>query len=79
MSNTLKSYEPSNPAEATTRMRSLRTQGFVCPLCRRTSKWRYYYAETSEIDNGSRCTIHEMVPIPGPDWEPESERVGQLY
>lgn len=79
MSNSLKSYEPSDPATATKSMRSLRAQGFVCPLCRRTSKWGYYYAEQSATDNGSRCTMHELVPIPGPDWEPDHEKVVQLY
>jgi hypothetical protein len=79
VSNTMRGYEPSDPASATKAMRNIRATGMKCPLCRRTPKWKYYYAETSAQDDGTRCTLHEIVPIPGPEWEPDHEKVGQLY
>lgn len=80
MTNSMREYVPSNPGAAANAMRNLRGMGMICPLCRRVGKWRYYYYEpTSQADSDIRCTMHEIVPIPGPSYEPDVEKVSQLY
>lgn len=80
MSVALNNYKPSDPAKQLRRIQELLNAEINCPVCGRVAKWDYYYHKvTSKKDRTWRCTLHAMSPIPGPAYEPDEEKVHQLY
>lgn len=77
----MQEYEASDPSSATRRMKELMANPATrCPMCGRVPKWYYsYYERTSKRDKPYRCALHEITPVPGPTYEPDCDKVSQLY
>jgi hypothetical protein len=81
MSVTMKGYANGNPNHATRQMRRfMASPDTCCPMCGRAPKWYYsFYEPTSKKDSRYRCALHEINPIPGPEFEEDAYKVDQLY